>query len=115
MTARASTVALLLAGLLLSACGSGTARKTAPSASGAQGPLATRDARTGTGGPGSGARAGHAHRSATAPAGGGLPLPPASSSAAAGEVSGKIGSKPDRLPAASGSGGLHVAAGAPSD
>jgi len=115
MIARASTVALLLAGLLLSACSSGTARKTADSASGARGPRAARHAGTGVSGPGSGAHAGHAHRSASARAGGGLPLPPASSSAAAGEVSGKIGSKPDRLPAASGSGGLHVAAGAPSD
>jgi murein DD-endopeptidase MepM/ murein hydrolase activator NlpD len=41
-------------------------------------------------------------------------LPPAASQAAAHEVSGKVGAA-EPLPAASGSGSLHVAAGAPSD
>src|SRR5262249_37993629 len=43
------------------------------------------------------------------------PPPRAASPSAAHEVSGKIGSAPDRLPAASGSGAFHVASGAPSD
>jgi hypothetical protein len=123
MTARASTAALLLAGLLLAACGSGAARGTGASGSGTQGARSARDAASpqapgtgaGVGAAGSGADAGHAHGPPAAPAGGGLPLPPASSSARATEVSGKIGSRPDRRPAASGSHGLHVAAGAPSD
>ncbi len=123
MTARAPTAALLLAVLLLSACGSGAAQRTSASASRTQGARRAPDAAssrppgagTGASGAASAVQAGHAHGSPAAPAGGGLPLPPRSSSAAATEVGGKIGSTPDRLPAASGSRGLHVAAGAPSD
>jgi murein DD-endopeptidase MepM/ murein hydrolase activator NlpD len=43
-----------------------------------------------------------------------LPAPPSASTSAA-EVSGKVGGRPDRLPAASGASGYHVAPGAPSD
>ena len=44
-----------------------------------------------------------------------LPHPPAPAASAAHEVSGKVGSTPERLPAASGVGSLHVATGAASD
>ena len=45
-----------------------------------------------------------------------LPPPPRLASAsAAREVNGKVGGAPEKLPAASGSGNLHLAAGAPSD
>jgi murein DD-endopeptidase MepM/ murein hydrolase activator NlpD len=51
-----------------------------------------------------------------APSASRLPTPPKlSSPSAAQEVSGKIGRAPDRLPAASGSSGLHVAPGALTD
>jgi len=119
MTARASIAALLLAGVLPSACGSGAAGKAVAPGAGTPGATAAGDT-TGAPSAGAGARAasGAAGRARSAPAGptgGGLPLPPPSSPAAATEVSGKVGSRPDRLPAASGTGGLHVAAGAPSD
>ncbi len=67
-----------------------------------------------------GGGAGHVRSGATgtpAPArSGGLPLPPASPTAGAGKVSGKVGT-PDRLPtsAGAGAGKPQVAAGAPSD
>jgi len=87
-------VALLLAGAALAACGAGVARRSHRASSGA-------------------GRAQPAHDAPKASSG--LPLPPSQSQAAAREVSGKVGARPDRLPAASGSGSLHVAAGAPSD
>ena len=94
-SAAALAAALLLAALVLAACGAGTARRSAVAGSGT----------------------GRAHPAHDAPRGAspGLPLPPSRAQAAAREVSGKVGATPERLPAASGSGSLHVAAGAPSD
>src|SRR5439155_14330327 len=72
-------------------------------------------------GGGRGARAAGAHGGASRTGRAGavksqLPAPPrVSVRPAAEEVSGKIGSRPDRLPAASSSRGFHVAAGALSD
>lgn len=91
----AALVVALLAALMLGACGAGTARRSAGATTGTP--------RTG---PARGASKGAAP---------GLPLPPSQAQAAAREVSGKVGATPERLPAASGSGSLHVAAGAPSD
>ncbi|HWX73862.1 MAG TPA: M23 family metallopeptidase [Solirubrobacteraceae bacterium] len=98
MRAGAAALASTVACLALSACGSGAPRTSASV------PLSKRGA------PSSGA-------SATAPGAPGkssLPLPPSASKAVAHEVGGKVGGA-DQLPAASGSGSLHVATGAPSD
>jgi murein DD-endopeptidase MepM/ murein hydrolase activator NlpD len=88
-------VAPLLSAIALAACAGGTARH-AP--------------RAGTGG--ASLQPAHDAPKRASPA---LPAPPSQARLAAHEVSGKVGTTPDRLPAASGSGGLHVAAGAPSD
>jgi len=99
MIACAFAAALLLAGAALSACGAGAARRPPAASSPTGSTHPARDA------PKGGSSAGSS----------GLPLPPSQSRAAAREVSGKLGATPERLPAASGSGSLHVAAGAPSD
>jgi murein DD-endopeptidase MepM/ murein hydrolase activator NlpD len=102
MSACACALALLIGALAVAACGSGSGQKTASAKAGAQRPGAGKGSAAGTGGgtPRAGA--------------GALPLPPASAKAAAHEVSGKVGGV-EQLPAASGSGSLHVAHGAPSD
>jgi murein DD-endopeptidase MepM/ murein hydrolase activator NlpD len=111
MTACASALAPLVACLLLTACGAETAHESAASAAASGRPASSSTRAPSAGAPATG---GGSHGRPGTPAGGGLPLPPSESQAAAREVSGKVGA-PDRLPAASGSGKLHVAAGAPSD
>lgn len=89
-------------GLLLASCGAGSPpARSAAAAAHAGG----KD------------RAGGKTTPKAAPAGSRLPTPTLPSSAAADEVSGKVGSAPDRLPAASSSAssGLHVARGALTD
>jgi murein DD-endopeptidase MepM/ murein hydrolase activator NlpD len=100
----------VLAAAALSSCGSAHTKSATKPTSQHTTASAAGDAPTGT--------TGHAlptgaHRSA-ATSKSGLPLPPQPAHAAAQEVSGKVGHA-DRLPAASGSGNLHVASGAPSD
>jgi murein DD-endopeptidase MepM/ murein hydrolase activator NlpD len=111
MSARAAALALLAACLALSACGSNGAR-TATHAAGTQTATATSAGKPPAGSPGGGGGSRAGSRSTT-PSGGGLPLPSAAE-ANASVVSGKVGGA-DKLPAASGSSSLHVAAGAPSD
>ena len=111
MSARAAALALLAAGLTLSACGSNDAR-TATHAAGTQTATASSASKPRAGSPG-GAGGSRAGGRSTTPSGGGLPLPSAAE-ANASVVSGKVGGA-DKLPAASGSSSLHVAAGAPSD
>jgi murein DD-endopeptidase MepM/ murein hydrolase activator NlpD len=121
-TACVLALALALTCSSLLACGTQKARQSAasraPGASTGGSGSAAASARapsshTDTAG-GARGSAGHSQSPAGKPSAGGLPLPPAASAASAGEVSGKVGAA-DRLPAASGAGSLHVAAGAPSD
>jgi murein DD-endopeptidase MepM/ murein hydrolase activator NlpD len=123
ITAGASALPIALSCLALFACGGqkapGSARASNPPSSAASaggrapggGPRASGGSGSVTGAAGarqaSGGQASGAHSS------GGLPLPSATA-ASAREVSGKVGGA-DQLPAASGSGSLHVAQGAPSD
>jgi murein DD-endopeptidase MepM/ murein hydrolase activator NlpD len=124
MTDRVLATALLLVGIALSSCGA-SATRTAPrpvtQVSGAH------SARTGGADPPSGVRTtGSKPPTATSPRQSTAHIGAASrthlaisphlpSASAAHEVSGKIGGRPDRLPAASASRGLQVAPGAPSD
>jgi murein DD-endopeptidase MepM/ murein hydrolase activator NlpD len=111
MSARAAALALLAAGLALCACGSNDAR-TATHTAGTQTATASSASKPPAGSPGGGGGSRAGGQSATS-SGGGLPLPSAAE-ANASVVSGKVGGA-DKLPAASGSSSLHVAAGAPSD
>src|SRR5438105_8491177 len=117
MTACACALVLLPAALGLSACGSGDARTAPHTASHATSTAPARFAGGSQTGPTASASTGasgtHTGRHPSTAASGGLPLPSAAA-ASASEVSGKVGA-PDKLPAASGSSSLHVAAGAPSD
>jgi murein DD-endopeptidase MepM/ murein hydrolase activator NlpD len=118
MTARSLALSALLAGALLCACGSG-ARPHAgghhagdpPSTTTTAAAARQRAASTATSStaatPNRPRASGQGHAA--------LPAPPRLTSPAAREVSGKLGGAPDKLPVASGSGNLHVAAGAPSD
>jgi murein DD-endopeptidase MepM/ murein hydrolase activator NlpD len=82
-----------------------TGHPAAATTAGATAALAPRE-------PGAGAAAVHPG----SPSASRVAAPPRLASAsAAHEVNGKIGGRPDRLPAAAGGGGLKVAAGAPSD
>jgi murein DD-endopeptidase MepM/ murein hydrolase activator NlpD len=113
MSAGASALAALGACLALAACGSGGARPSASAASRGAGAEPARSAtpsQTSATTTGAGRPPGKSGGSAR----GGLPLPPQVASAAAHEVSGKVGPA-EPLPAASGSSSLHVATGAPSD
>jgi murein DD-endopeptidase MepM/ murein hydrolase activator NlpD len=91
-------------GLLLASCGAGST----PTKSGSAVAAGHAGGKGGAGGKAA---------STTAPAGSRLPTPTLPSSAAAHEVSGKVGTAPDRLPAASSSAssGLHIARGALTD
>src|SRR5438132_1845387 len=118
MTARSLALPALLAAGLLCACGGGAR----PHASGghagdpAQSTAAGTAPRQRTAPASSTATTAPRRTGASAHAGPALPPPPRlASPAAAREVSGKVGGAPDKLPAASGAGNLHVAAGAPSD
>jgi murein DD-endopeptidase MepM/ murein hydrolase activator NlpD len=114
MTACASALALLGACAQVWACGADMASKSTASAAPGARPGGSPSSGSTPPSAGAPARGAKAHSRPGTPAGGGLPLPPSESQAAAREVSGKVGA-PDRLPAASGSGKLHVASGAPSD
>jgi peptidase M23-like protein len=121
MTARglATAVAVLVA----SSCGGGGVTGTRPGSgvhASATPPGATAGSKSASGagraGSGSSAATGQPQRGAGGTASGPrLPPPPHLSSVSAHEVSGKIGAAPDRLPAASGAGALHLAPGAPTD
>ena len=114
-----TSLACVLAALVLTACGSGGASRTTSTAGGTS--------KGGTGGASASNPQAQVKASAKAPraAAGGharpagkraLPLPPSkpASELARKEVSGKVG-KVDALPAAASSGGSYVAPGAPSD
>jgi murein DD-endopeptidase MepM/ murein hydrolase activator NlpD len=111
ITACAAALALALACLSLGACGAQQARPsanaTAPATS------STSSSKGASGARSSGSRKGFGTGSSAKGSGAGLPLPSAAA-ARAQEVGGKVGGA-DQLPAASGSGSLHVASGAPSD
>jgi murein DD-endopeptidase MepM/ murein hydrolase activator NlpD len=119
MTARPLAVAALLAGALLCSCGGAAPTRPAGHHAGdpARTPVSARatQPRAASGSSAAGAD-GSAPARSSVHAGAALPPPPRlSSPAAAREVSGKVGRAPEKLPAASGAGNLHVAAGAPSD
>jgi len=111
----AAVLTSLLALFALSACGSGGSPRRASSHARAAGSGDPAAHLSRAGGPVAGSHgAGRASRSRAVKSQ--LPAPPRlKAQPAAEEVSGKIGSRPDRLPAASGSHGFHVAAGALSD
>jgi murein DD-endopeptidase MepM/ murein hydrolase activator NlpD len=118
ITACGSALSVALSCFALCACGSQQARHSANASSPG---TDTADAAghapgagsSGAGGGGSASGAGSAQHPSGRRAPGGLPLPSAAA-ASAREVSGKVGGA-EQLPAASGSGSLHVAQGAPSD
>jgi murein DD-endopeptidase MepM/ murein hydrolase activator NlpD len=101
--------------LSLTACGSGGAVRTKPTASAGKTATATASTATDAKAP-SFARARHAARGAKGAGKRALPLPPSkpASELDRKEVSGKVGSA-DALPAVASSGGSYVAPGAPSD
>jgi murein DD-endopeptidase MepM/ murein hydrolase activator NlpD len=124
MTHRVLATALSVAGLFLCSCGA-SATRTAPGPRAAVNP--THPTAPGAADPPPGVATTHTTPTASvsgrrssgpiaATPGTHLAIPPhLPASSVAHEVSGKIGGRPDRLPAASGSHGLHVAPGASSD
>jgi murein DD-endopeptidase MepM/ murein hydrolase activator NlpD len=113
ITARGLAAAALVAALALSACGANTTRTTAQDAARASRLVGGGTTHPGSASPTLGTEPGRQQGPSSATE---LPAPPnLASSSAAHEVSGKLGSVPDRLPAASGANSLHLATGALSD
>jgi murein DD-endopeptidase MepM/ murein hydrolase activator NlpD len=117
MRDRGLAVSALVAVLALASCGSNTARLTPRvGARVDRAPTAAKSATHSGAAATSGTEPAHQSGTSSTSTASQLPSPPSLASAsAAHEVNGKLGSAPDRLPAASGASSLHLASGALSD